>query len=282
MQEFGNEFADFWYSIPQDIQTAGGCWVVRAGQNIAKPSYHVGPKVIEQISIHWILQGSVRVTNGHQIVILSRGDLFCLFPGISYVYETMEASNTLPLQMAWLAMEGDQLPLMLADLGLSTAVFWTKGIVNPTVIGAIHSVLELFEKQEHDPLREQSLLFDLFWKMKISAKGSTSVAGTHWLDQVKAYLDLHFTENIRIEDAARQVGIHRSHLSVAFVKKFGCSPQHYLQKLRMEKGARLLRECDWSVTEVALSLGYPELYAFTRTFTKYYGVSPRAYKGQLG
>ncbi|NQX71383.1 helix-turn-helix transcriptional regulator [Paenibacillus alba] len=103
--------------------------------------------------------------------------------------------------------------------------------------------------------------------MKICTETGASLIRSNWLENMKNYLDLHFTENIRIEDASRQVGIHRSH--VAFVKKFGCSPQCYLQKLRMDKGARLLRESDLSVTEIALSLGYPELYSFTRAFTKF-------------
>ncbi|MBP1962770.1 AraC family transcriptional regulator [Paenibacillus aceris] len=281
MQEYALEYADYWFSLPHPLQTAGGCWIVRAGQNEAKPNYMVGPKVINQTSIHWILQGKVRVSSNNRTIGLSKGDLFCLFPKQTYTYETIHESDEKPLKMVWLAMEGNQLPYLTAQLGLTTDIFWLQEIVNSEVANALRSILEAVSQPEKDALQEQSLLYDLFWKMN---KASTRLAPTrkaNWLDDVKDYLDLHATEHIRIEDAARLVGVHRSHLFASFRKKYGVSPQQYLQKIRLTKGASLLRETVLSVTEIALSLGYPELYSFTRSFTKYFGVSPSSYREKM-
>ncbi|MOA67458.1 DNA-binding transcriptional regulator AraC [compost metagenome] len=51
-----------------------------------------------------------------------------------------------------------------------------------------------------------------------------------------------------------------------------------MQRLKMGKGAQLLRVTDKPVTEIALSIGYPDLYAFTRAFTSYFGLSPTKYR----
>ncbi|BFT71101.1 AraC family transcriptional regulator [Paenibacillus sp. P36] len=278
MQEYALEYADYWYSLPHPLQTAGGCWIVRAGRNEAKPNYMAGPKVINQTSIHWILQGKVRVATNNRTIELVKGDLFCLFPKQTYTYETIHESDEKPLKMVWLAMEGSQLPYLTAQLGLTTEIFWLQQIINSEVGEALQNVLEAVSQPEKDALQEQSLMYNLFWKMNSASTLLVRARKADWLDDVKEYLDLHATEHIRIEDAARLVGVHRSHLFASFRKKYGVSPQQYLQKIRLTKGASLLRETTLSVTEIALSLGYPELYSFTRSFTKYFGSSPSAYR----
>ena len=56
-------------------------------------------------------------------------------------------------------------------------------------------------------------------------------------------------------------------------------PLKYLQRIRMEKAKRLLQETDATITEIALSLGYPNLYSFTRAFKIYYKVPPITMRG---
>ncbi|OCT15548.1 hypothetical protein A8709_15850 [Paenibacillus pectinilyticus] len=279
MQEFEMEFADVWYLLPQPFQLTSGCWIVRAGQNIAKRTYHIGPKVIEQTSFHWITQGNVRVTSLEHAVELSEGDLFCLFPGQSYIYETMQvAEEDPPLKMIWLAMEGNQLPLVTAEFGLTPNKYWLKEIMSNEVGETLRSILGVIVSSKWHKFLVQRLLSELFYKMDLQVNRAAPNERENWLQQVKEFFDLHYTEQIRVEDAAHQFGYHRSHLYAAFLKKYGTSPQRYLASKRLEKGAELLKTTTLSVTEIAYSLGYSELYAFTRAFTTYMGISPRTYR----
>jgi hypothetical protein len=107
-----------WYALPVPLQTSGGCWIVRAGRNLAKPHYEVGPKVIRQFGLHLVLNGVVKVSEGKMESILEKGDAFCLFPGRTYSYRTLSGNNP-PLQMAWLAVDGPQSSLLLAEAGFS-------------------------------------------------------------------------------------------------------------------------------------------------------------------
>jgi AraC-like DNA-binding protein len=54
------------------------------------------------------------------------------------------------------------------------------------------------------------------------------------------------------------------------------SPREYLTSLRMNKAAELL--CDgFGVTVTAASVGYPDVFSFSRAFKNYYGLPPTEY-----
>ncbi|SFK98972.1 AraC-type DNA-binding protein [Paenibacillus sp. 1_12] len=278
MQEYAHEFAEHWYSLPTPMQAAGGSWIVRAGHNKAKPHYGVGPKSIQQYGFHFIKSGMVQVTCGGITVELGESDAFCLFPGKSYVYQAIPDSAK-ELQMVWIALDGPQVSLLLLELGLKDASFHLKRALDHRVWATIRQFILYFQKGKTDPMREQSLLYELLWKIKQNTDIQRASPKRHWVAEVKQYLELHCTENIKIDHIARHVGVHRSHLYTAFMKEFDCSPMQYLQRLRLEKGAQLLKHTGLSVTEAALSLGYPDLFSFTRAFTKMYGISPKGYRG---
>lgn len=278
MQEYAHEYADVWYALPTPLQTSGGCWIVRAGRNKAKPHYEVGPKIIRQFGIHLVLNGVVKVTNDGVESVLEKGDVFCLFPGRSYSYWSLSGDKP-PLQMAWLAVDGPQSPLLLAEAGLSPESFFGRQLMDHRVWGTLRLIFRGYETENVDPLKEQSLLMELFWRLKKLTQSEKQNPKSHWLARVKDYLELHCTEQITIEMAASYAGVHRSHLYASFMEAYGCSPMQYLQQLRMEQGAQLLKQSSLSVTEIALSLGYPDLYSFSRAFTKFYGLSPKTFRG---
>jgi hypothetical protein len=49
---------------------------------------------IRKYGFHWVLEGRVQVKAGTQIVILGKGDMFCLLPELSYIYEIVFVSIT--------------------------------------------------------------------------------------------------------------------------------------------------------------------------------------------
>jgi len=56
------------------------------------------------------------------------------------------------------------------------------------------------------------------------------------------------------------------------------APARYLNQCRMEAAARLLRETEAPVTEVALRCGFSSTQYFANVFRRYHGVSPRAFR----
>jgi transcriptional regulator GlxA family with amidase domain len=81
-----------------------------------------------------------------------------------------------------------------------------------------------------------------------------------------------------VVELASKVAASRSVLTERFARLLGESPIRYLARWRMQLAARSLEKTSWSVLEVASRVGYESEAAFSRAFTRAFGVSPAAYR----
>jgi AraC-like DNA-binding protein len=95
-----------------------------------------------------------------------------------------------------------------------------------------------------------------------------------------AYIDEHATENLKIEEIARSVGLSRSRFFEQFRKCVGASPQHYIDWARLALATRWLGMGERPLTELAEELGFSAHSHFTRFFTQHLGVSPSEFRRQ--
>ena len=101
------------------------------------------------------------------------------------------------------------------------------------------------------------------------------------IDEIKFYFDINYAENLKLKDVADYFGIHQNYLTRAFHEKFGISPKKYLLQLKFKKAARLLATTQLPVSIISNSLGFEDQLAFSRTFKKFYNVSPTDYRSHL-
>ena len=99
--------------------------------------------------------------------------------------------------------------------------------------------------------------------------------------QVKQYIDEHYAEAITAEELASMSHCSKGHLFRAFKKSFRVSPLAYQQDLRFEAAQRLLRFTSLRCYEIALRVGYANVYYFHRQFRKRMGITPRHYRQSM-
>jgi len=92
------------------------------------------------------------------------------------------------------------------------------------------------------------------------------------------YIQHHFRESITLRDAAQQAGLSPNYYSECFHKQFGLSFQSYLQELRLQFAASLLRVSELPITEICFAAGFNTLSHFERLFKRRFGHSPRAFR----
>jgi len=81
-----------------------------------------------------------------------------------------------------------------------------------------------------------------------------------------------------VERLAAAGGVSRATLGRRFVEFVGESPSAYLTRWRLHLAARRLRTTDDSVGKIARSVGYTSEYAFSRAFSRAWGIAPGRFR----
>lgn len=87
-----------------------------------------------------------------------------------------------------------------------------------------------------------------------------------------------YMSDISVQIIADRIGLERTYFSNLFKKEIGISPKKYLLKYRMEQAADLIKNHGYTVSVTALSVGYNDVYIFSKMFKRYYGTSPLAFR----
>jgi DNA-binding response OmpR family regulator len=107
-----------------------------------------------------------------------------------------------------------------------------------------------------------------------------NVGGTAQCLVRKAMALIHegYEETISLESMADQLGVSKEHLARCFREETGVTLVTYLNRYRVERAKRLLREKEKRVVDVALEVGFSSGAYFSRVFKQEVGKSPQAYR----
>ena len=92
------------------------------------------------------------------------------------------------------------------------------------------------------------------------------------------YMEKNYRSRISLRNIAKEVSVNSSYLSRLFKNDTGINIMDYLNKIRIEKSAALIREGKLSLKSIADEVGIPSYNHFFKLFKKYYGVTPGEYK----
>lgn len=99
----------------------------------------------------------------------------------------------------------------------------------------------------------------------------------------RQYIDVHYMEDLSLEQVAEAVSANPSYLSYIFRKETGITFLQYLTNVRLQAACRLLTEQPGlSLEDVASRVGYHSASYFHKIFRSRFGVSPRQWKPGMG
>lgn len=129
-------------------------------------------------------------------------------------------------------------------------------------------------------IKVQELIYLLFSKLikredqAQHAMGNTDVESLY---AVRTAILSDLSKPPILVELAQSINMSETKMKALFKQIFGDSIYNYFQAARMEEAAFLLKQSDYSVSEIGYQLGFTNLSHFSRLFEKHYNITPKKY-----
>ncbi len=121
-------------------------------------------------------------------------------------------------------------------------------------------------------------------RLSRAAEGATAVKPAtraellRRLLRARDYIDANPAARPTLAELAREARLSRYHFLRTFVEVFGETPGNYVARMRIARSAELLTRTHKPMTDIAAEAGFASQSAFARSFRRWRGISPLAYR----
>lgn len=91
----------------------------------------------------------------------------------------------------------------------------------------------------------------------------------------KQYIEENIHNSFSIAEVAKHSGLSEYHFFRLFKEVFGISPHQYLIQQRLQYAHKMLTLQKTSISALAIETGFTSVHAFSKSFKKHFGISPR-------
>jgi len=100
-------------------------------------------------------------------------------------------------------------------------------------------------------------------------------------NQVIKYFEKNILVMPNLDTVCRETGYSCTHLENVFKEKTGRSVMEYYKIMKLEQAKDLIRDGDYSFTQIASCLNYSSIHYFSKIFKKYIGMTPSEYSSSV-
>ena len=241
---------------------------------------HPFPSHVHDVAeIVCLLTGMLEMTvAGHRMTVRP-GDVVVIFPHVPHSYDVVTEDAT-----------GLAMIFSPETIGEFAHAFRTMQPISPLLSrrerppelgGIIRSIVKL-SAEESSPLKlgyVHLFLSYLFTAVKLLPREKNAHTGLCY--QVLQYISEHFAEPLSLETTAHALGISRIHLSHIFSQQLRINFRQYINTLRIDRACILLRNPNYSISQIAYQCGYGNPRTFHRAFLAQCGMPPNRYRARL-
>ena len=98
------------------------------------------------------------------------------------------------------------------------------------------------------------------------------------ISRILAYIDMHFSEDVRLSDVAEHFHFTANYLSTMFSRNVNMTFTQYVTNKRIGLAKELLSQTDIPIQEIVCRSGYNDYFQFNKMFKRRVGVTPGQYR----
>lgn len=245
-------------------------YIDHIGYAVDKDSTRDGPRYRNAYIIHYVIRGK-GFYNGTEV---HAGQGFLTYPNVLTSYAPDEKD---PWEYVWISSPDPKM----------TDIFSYYNAHSETLIFDYDYIsdVEVFGKDIllHDATRVPSFQLLSTFMHLFSKHSSKKYTGSHsedYMDFFTNYVENNIRMSLKISQITKLLGVSQPYLHKICKKHLGVSPKQYISDRKIFHAKKLLTESDVTVSEIAASLGFDDVFAFSHFFSLHTGTSPTAYRNK--
>lgn len=255
-----------------------------SGKYRCEPSWYWQPNPLTDYDVWYVVagQGSVSLNgNSHKV---GPGSCYVFQPGDRIVAEHNPERPLVVFFCHFGVRDGSGSEIVISlPSSEAPVVFRDTSVIEPL----LQQLIELSHLQSADDAAETDLLIKLILVKWMREAARIEDHGNAYYQKqiivkVQGAIRYQLSEPVDYEALGKGVGLTPRHISKLMKTYTGLTLKETISKLRMERAVYLLTETAMSVTEVAGSLGYADIYTFSKLFKRHYGIAPTASRNAGG
>jgi len=261
----------FTYLVSQGLKTSPMVEGIGITKDIKHSSF--GPGKRKGYTIHFNINGK-GYFNGNP---LKKGQGFLVYDGM---YAEHRADPQSPWELMWITLSGDSAERIFKSYNSDPDT----NIFNFDFNNFMEDVLNKLRTTEStfvDSLELLNMFLSIHCNcMKTSSHYIRKTASEIYLGSALKYIKNNIYRNINVDDLISFIGVSQPYLYKIFKTATGMSPKQYIINSKLELAKNMLLNTDMTITEIANSVGYEDVLAFSRMFASKEKLSPRSWRAE--
>ena len=243
------------------------------------------------------LTGRATIYYGRRTVPLKAGEIFFVPPGIAHAFMIAEAGEQSSAFVVSFTCADEAIKL-LRNRTLTTDAA-QRQLLDQTIQELTHAFsrrvpglrIYHFEPDPEAPLGAEQMICCYLEQLligllrNITMRKGAVITGTHFekaidnyqIEAIRRYIREHLSEELSVDQLAKEFHYSRTRLSVLFKKATGQGINEFITRTRIARATQLLSEGKLSVAQVAEAVGYNSPQYFSRRFSQVAGCTPSVY-----
>jgi len=218
--------------------------------------------------LHYVLDGE-GFFNGKKV---KAGEGFYITPELTHEYFPAEEK---PWRYFWVAFKGDK----AEEICKKHIKINPYGIFEFPSRRAVTDIIDMiFEEKE---CLSNTKAVGYFYLLLSAQENRLNNNPNLYVENAKNYIDANYSQNPTVTEIADVLSISDRYLYNLFIKYECISPKQYLNDVKIKRASRLLKMTNQTISEIALSVGYDDIFAFSKFFKKNTGLSPTEYRKNI-
>lgn len=219
----------------------------------------------EEIEIVYVVDGELEITVNQETKNYQSGEVFIINQGLLHSIIFKQENNHIYTYL------------------LNTNVFSSYNINISNLVFNKPKNLDVFLQfsnyQIWTPLQKHIAMYQVYDELlKNSVRIENNKKKHSKINEVIAYVNAHYDEEMQLIDIAEHFNLHPNYLSRLFKKETSLSLHHYLQRVRMNHAYQDVLYTSDHLLDIAYQHGFTNIKSFNRLFKEIYGCTPSQYR----